>query len=326
MRCPDRSLSNHVCPGHFDPHCTARVKGSAKQATRVMHASTSIALLLWLAAGLTTAVQDPRQQLVVREGGFTFKLSASDDDRSTPYRVFFWDESLAGSSYRFTTDGRLTYFKAGREIYYDRVETDDGSFRFRGTKARGAGGSLAVDKEEDGLRAEKADETAVATHFKCMQCTDTVEAICDVGLPGLCDTMDRSTLGRDGASSVQIMCANFQAACRSARHQCGDVCSEGEKRPLACKLCYFGGKPVKSGWGRHKSGGTYVGLGHRSSILFRRKSLQVCHFFFHESMAGNGLEDSGATSSSQRRLSYLYGVKKLGDQNGPDPLTCARTR
>lgn len=64
------------------------------------------------------------QQLKIPENGYTFRVSRFDDGRKTPYRIYFWNEALTGSSYRFDGNGDLVYFKAGSEVYYDVFKND----------------------------------------------------------------------------------------------------------------------------------------------------------------------------------------------------------
>lgn len=181
--------------------------------------------LLGLLSGPTLAAKAPQQQAKIQEGGYTFKVSRYDDDRARPYRVFFWDDHLTGSSYRLDADGHVRYFKAGAEVYYDRAEKGDYSLTFKkkleGHRMGPDGKGPGDDEELPGLN--------------CDDCSVALEAVCDSGLPAFCKAIKKSMLGHDGKKSVDVLCANHKGACAKAKAACEGVCAaeEGEDRPTS---------------------------------------------------------------------------------------------
>lgn len=172
-----------------------------------------------------------------RENGSTFRVTRFDDGRDTPYRIFFWNEALTGSSYRFDGNGDLVYFKAGSEVYYDVVKNDsDGTIEF----SRKAERSSEREAHDDGPMHDFREE------FSCDQCSEALSAVCGAGtgheggLYEFCDAVDVSALGSDGADSVEILCDNYGNACAKATALCGAVCDAGEWWCRLGRLCLLG--------------------------------------------------------------------------------------
>lgn len=143
--------------------------------------------------------------------GVTFRASRFNDGRSTPYRIYFWDEHLTGSSYRFSPEGHVVYFKAGDEVYYDRMEKNDGSLAFKRKEAKDAGGRDGNMPMDQGL-------------FDCDGCTADLAAVCDYGLPSFCANVDEYHLSHEGAYSVGILCRNYQELCFALQEACDTIC------------------------------------------------------------------------------------------------------
>lgn len=180
--------------------------------------TTSVLGLLSASALARTHVPTPVQEtLEIEEGGVTFRVSRFTDGRSTPYRVYFWDEHLAGSSYRLSPEGRVEYFKTGDEVYYNRMEMDDESLTY-------------LMKEKRDRPTKKGDhypEVTLPTRG-CNECKLVYDAVCGMGLPMFCDRVRRHSLGDDGADSVDILCDHLEGACATAEGYCDLVCRDGE--------------------------------------------------------------------------------------------------
>lgn len=172
-----------------------------------MHASATV-------SDTAEAIQ---QKVEIEEEGVKFSLSRFTDGRSTPYRISFRDEHLGGSSYRLSAEGHVEYFKAGSEVYYDRMEMDDESLTYlMKTKTRER--STTVSHSEEDLPASG-----------CAECTLAWEAVCGTGLPMFCNKVQRPSLGDDGAESVEILCGRQEGACTTVKGLCDHVCAAEEE-------------------------------------------------------------------------------------------------
>lgn len=165
------------------------------------------------------------QQNEIPEGGYNFMFSRYNDGRKTPSRVYFWDQALTGSSYRFDGDGNLVYFKAGSEIYSEVVVDDvDGSVEFSHTTESGKGSNHDEHDKPD-YRWED---------LSCTQCSMALHDLCGAegssaggGLAKFCDAVDLSDLGQHGAASAKILCDRHVNICAKGFAECGSVC-EGD--------------------------------------------------------------------------------------------------
>lgn len=179
-----------------------------------MKAFTTASALLGLLPSPAMATEAVKSQAELSVGGVTFKLSRFHDGRVTPYRLYFWDEEITGSSYRFGRGGHLEYFKAGSEVYYDRMETDDGKLTFKSKEA--------VESRD---RAEKDDKMVMHQELPdCTDCTADLAAVCDLGLPMFCDQMEWSSLDHDGAYSAEIVCKAYESLCDILHAGCVEIC------------------------------------------------------------------------------------------------------
>ena len=171
------------------------------------------------------------QQMKVQENDHTFKVTRFEGGRNTPFRIYFWNEALTGSSYRFSVNGDIMYFKAGSEVYYDVSHGGgDGPIEFRKKAESGGGGKPHGD---DYHNADDPVEDS-RQEFGCYQCIEAVSAVCGDGWehPGglfkFCDTVDTSALGSDGALSVEILCGSAHNTCSKAVGVCASACGVGE--------------------------------------------------------------------------------------------------
>lgn len=147
------------------------------------------------------------------------RLTAFGDARKSPYRVYFWDEYLTGSSYRFDDLGRLLYFAAGSYIYTP-VHNVDGTMDF------------SAKYKPDGMKTPSKSETP-HDHYDesdaCPQCSKAMYHLCGYGLPEFCDNIALSGLEaeEEGRVSANILCNNYITACAAATVTCGSVCAKG---------------------------------------------------------------------------------------------------
>lgn len=184
-----------------------------------MKASTTASILGLLSAPALGMVSMPaaavQESFRVEEGGVKFKVSRYIDGRSTPYRVYFWDRHLSGSTYRFGPVGHVEYFSAGSEVYYDRMEMDDESVTYSArTKIR---------DDESTTGSAHVPEEAMLT-AGCNECLMAWDAVCGVGLPVFCSKVRRHYLGEDGAASVEILCDRQDGACDTTKRLCDHIC------------------------------------------------------------------------------------------------------
>lgn len=185
-----------------------------------MKAVTSVSILGLLSIPTLGRAHVPavKETLEIEQGDVTFKVSRFTDGRSTPYRIYFWDEHLTGSSYRLSPEGHVEYFKAGDEVYYDRMEMDDESLTYlMKTKTRDRSTKSVGHYSEEPLPTSG-----------CHECKMVYDAVCGSGLPMFCDKVRRYSLGADGADSVEILCGSLEGACITAKAYCGTVCAADE--------------------------------------------------------------------------------------------------
>ena len=186
-----------------------------------MKAFTTTSALLGLLSTPATATEPVKAQAEVSLGDVTFRLSRFNDGRSTPYRIYFWDKHITGSSYRFSQSGHLEYFKAGDEVYYDRTEKESRSLVYKTKEAKDSG-----DRHEDKVPMTSGD-------FTCDDCVADLAAVCGTGLPDFCADVDESYLGRAGVYSVGILCHYAETLCSTSQDGCDAIClSELEQSEL----------------------------------------------------------------------------------------------
>ena len=190
---------------------------------------SSLAVFTIAAASLASSSEGTmaaHQQLQIRDGGFTFKVSRYNG-RKTPYRVYFWDKALSGSSYRFDEGGKLVYFKAGSEVY-SKVSIDPagGGIEFsRTTESRG--GKNDEDDHYPGTGYAWED-------FSCAQCS-SLQNVCGSegsesgGLSEFCHAVNPAALGSDGTASVKILCDHRVHMCAKVATACDSKCDTGER-------------------------------------------------------------------------------------------------
>jgi len=173
--------------------------------------------------GMTTA-----HQLKIREEDYSFKVSRFEDERKTPYRIFFFDHhALTGSSYRFNDSGNLVYFKAGSEVYDEVSVTPAGGGIEFSAKERLRGRNK---KDDDGYHL-KTDY--IWEDFSCHQCLRADHDLCGPeggelgGLTEFCNAVELSDLGSEGADSVEILCNRRVNTCAKLAKSCDLKCDAG---------------------------------------------------------------------------------------------------
>jgi len=170
-------------------------------------------------------VMSAYQQLEIREGGYTFRVSRMTDGRETPYRIYFWDKALTGSSYRLSGDGNLVYFTAGSWVY-SKISVADTGVSVAFSRKTGS----QADKEN----GEQGRADYPWTDFSCVQCSVALKDVCDLDgiqrgrLAQFCSAVDLPALGSDGADSVKILCDRRVNTCAKAHAACNLICASGE--------------------------------------------------------------------------------------------------
>lgn len=180
--------------------------------------TTTVAVLLGQLSALAAVAQAAQKMIEIPAGGYTFKLSLFDDGRTTPYRVFFADEYLTGSSYRLSADGHVQYFKAGAELYFDRTVQDDHSITFSKKPSEGRKHGKGRGGPHDDYHYPSSEEPF------CTQCTEAIASICYSGLPEFCTMVDQSNFGYDGLQSMRVVCHNYGEVCTIVEDACHYLC------------------------------------------------------------------------------------------------------
>lgn len=192
-------------------------------------------LLLGLLAGPTSVARAGRDEIIVHEGGITFRVARYDDGRKKPYLLKFWASGVKTSKYRFKQDGRVGSIKAGTEKY-SVWHKRNGSFKKVVRKDAGGRMLLGDENAEENQQIDQGgiDEGGQAVQFEhrrlyaCDDCDEAWDIVCNVGVPTICNLRDNETLGTKGDSSVAIACETFGIACSklSADEACDGQCIE----------------------------------------------------------------------------------------------------
>eukprot|EP00752_Nemacystus_decipiens_P006195 g5590.t1 len=194
-----------------------------------MKASATTSVLLGLLSRSAVATEPVKAQAEIPVGDVTFRVSRFTDGRSTPYRIYFWDKHITGSSYRFGQDGHLEYFKAGDEVYYDRTEKDNGllTYSHKGAKDSGRSHEDKMPMMDQGV-------------FTCDDCVADLAAVCEAGLPAFCDNVDETRLGQAGAYSVGVLCHSAGALCSTLQDGCDAICINELEQAPTCSNGFVG--------------------------------------------------------------------------------------
>lgn len=203
---------------------------------KVYQCATSMALplLCFLAAEHMSTAEAARESMAVEAGGITFSIDRYDDGRSKPYRVTFTEDGVK-STYRFNTAGFVTNIVVGSEKYGVRYESNGDLSEVRRTPdgkrdllvgAEGqneeAGDGLLVGGDGQGVRLVDDSHRRL---YACDDCVEAWDAVCDDGVPSLCDLVDYGhPITSAAKASISTMCNVMGGgACSSSGG--GEACS-----------------------------------------------------------------------------------------------------
>ncbi len=210
-----------------------------------MKTSTIASALLGLLSSPVVSAEEPLQlKIPSGDDQYVFTLTKFMDGRSKPYRVYFWDDMLTGSSYRVDQNGDVVYFKAGSEVYFKMKEAEDGSITFKmkeerkmqktveeGSRRRKmlmtkdvmSDNDVEITKDmvvnEDRVMLSEDDERTA----QCTECMDDLDVI-GFTLPKFCQYVDFHSLGSDGQKSVKILCGYEKVLVDGLESICYDIC------------------------------------------------------------------------------------------------------
>lgn len=198
-----------------------------------MKASAIASVLLGLLSSPVATAEEPLQfKIPSQDDQYVFTLSKFMDGRSKPYRVYFWDDELTGSSYRLDLDGDVVYFKAGSEVYFNMKKAKDGSMTYKMKeeekmqKTREAG-SRQLQVSKDMEMTEDITEDMVSEEddrkAQCAECEDDQEIV-GPAMDKFCEYLDYDSLGPDGQTSVKILCSYREVLAEGLDSICYDIC------------------------------------------------------------------------------------------------------
>lgn len=179
-------------------------------------ASMALALLALLAADHMPAAEAARESMTVEAGGITFKVDRYDDGRSKPYKVTFTDDGVK-STYRFNAAGFVTNIVVGSEKYKVQYESNGDLSKVKRTSSgrRGllVGAEGQNEEAEDGLLVGGDGLGLLQVNdnhrrlYACDDCVEAWDAVCDDGVPSLCDLVDYGRpITSAAAASIATMC------------------------------------------------------------------------------------------------------------------------
>lgn len=213
-------------------------------------ASTALPLLgLLVAHNTPLGAEAASDTMTVGASGVSFSLERYDDGREAPYTVTFTEDSTQ-STYTLSTAGFVTDIVVGSEEYEVLYESDGEDLsEVRLASSGGRRGLLAPDAE--GHEQEEAgggmlvgggdgqSELGSSTNqgrrrhrrrlYGCDDCVETWDAVCDDGIPSVCDLVDYgSPISPAAEASITTMCEVMGRACsksggtETCAGQCGD--------------------------------------------------------------------------------------------------------
>lgn len=210
-------------------------------------ASTALPLLglLLVAHNTPLGAEAASDTMTVGASGVSFSLVRYDDGREAPYTVTFTEDSTQ-STYTFSTSGFVTDIAVGSEEYEVLYESDgedlsEVRLASSGGRRRGllapdavghaqeeAGGGMLVGG--GGGQSELGSSTNQRRRlYGCDDCVETWDAVCDDGVPSVCDLVDYgSPISPAAEASITTMCEVMGRACsksggtETCAGQCGD--------------------------------------------------------------------------------------------------------
>ena len=176
----------------------------------------ALPLFCLLAAEHLSTAEAARESMAVEADGIIFSVERYDDGRSKPYRVSFTEDGVE-STYRFNTAGFVTNIVVGSEKYRVRYESNGDLSEVRRTPSGRRGLLVGVEGQNevagdgllvggDGQGVKLVDETHRRL-YACDDCVEAWDAVCDDGVPSLCDLVDYGHPIKSAAeASIATMC------------------------------------------------------------------------------------------------------------------------
>lgn len=208
-------------------------------------ASIALPFLVLLASNMPTA-EAARESITVEAGDITFSIDRFDDGRTKPYRVTFTGEDGVKSIYRLNAAGFVTNIVIAAEKYrvlYDsngdlsEVRLTSSSERRGLLDDEGQGKSdggllLGGDGRGDALVNNNSPRRGRRRRlYACDDCVEAWDAVCDDGIPSVCDLVDYGhPFSESAEASIATMCDEMGGACSSSGgdEACSGQCDEDD--------------------------------------------------------------------------------------------------
>lgn len=200
------------------------------------------------------AAEAASETMTVGASGVSFSIERYDDGRDKPYTVTFTEDSGQSQSiYTFDAAGFVTDVVVGPEEYEVLYESNGGDLSevrltstgrrrallladaerqdAEGEEGGGGGGAGAADGMlvGGGGQSELASRTGQRRLYACDDCVEAWDAVCDDGVPSVCDLVDYgSPILPAAEASIATMCEVMGRACSNSggteacAGQCGD--------------------------------------------------------------------------------------------------------
>lgn len=193
---------------------------------RFQAAAKSIAPFLSIfVSGFPFMVKAESNTLTVTEGDILFDVVLRAGDEVEPYKITFTEDSVQ-SVYEFKLDGCVTNIKVGSEKYEPVYDSSADLIGVVRTARRNLVGKYEAPAEDIGEGAVFGSRRL----FACDDCVATWDAVCDEGVPCVCNLLDfKSELSLAAMKSFETMCETFgSGACsRSGGPEtCAGQCKE----------------------------------------------------------------------------------------------------
>ena len=216
-------------------------------------ASTALPLLGLLVAHNTPLTAEAASgTMSVEASGVSFSVERYDDGRGKPYTVTFTEDNVL-SIYTLNTAGFVTDIAVGSEEYEVMYESNGGDLsevRLTSSGRRGllfdAEGKYQEEEERagDGMLVGGDGRSQLVSSksrgrrrlYACEDCVEAWDAVCDDGVPSVCDLVDYgSPISSAAEASIATMCEVMGRACSNSggeetcTGQCGDDDDGGDK-------------------------------------------------------------------------------------------------
>lgn len=213
-------------------------------ATTTAQAGFAAAVLLLAAAFPATQATPLWEKLQATEEDVSFNVGFRDGGYTKPYRMKFIEDGVR-SVYKFTADGCVSNIKVGSERYepiFDNSNGDVTGVVQTSTSGRRNLFEVAEDGEEDAEEEEVVSVLGRRRLYECDDCVDTWDAVCDEGVPCVCELLNFASELSDAAEkSMTTVCETFGSACSgsSGSEACDGQCEGGEEEST-------GGRPLRA--------------------------------------------------------------------------------